>query len=334
MKLSICIPTYNRPQYLENCLNSILSAKKKEEIKFEVCVSDNGSKHNINKIIKKFNNKLNIKFHKFKRNMGISVNFLKVIKMAKGEYVWMLGSDDMVVPDAFKYLKRIYNNNDVDFIYVNSFTLHKSYLENFSHPFQTKNLPKKMERFSNLKIDRKCDFWDLVDPKIAWDFMLAMFVLMFKREKFCNNLDAFDMTKIKDKNWMSNTDNTFFYLKTCAKAFKDSKAFFCAKPLSVNLQGVREWTGVYHLVEIVRIPEILDYYRSQGLSFFKYIYCKNFSLRNFANYMIKIFILKKKARYQYISFKKHILYNLLYPNVYLSVFYFIIRRLKRVLSFK
>ena len=67
---------------------------------------------------------------------------------------------------------------------------------------------------------------------------------------------------------MSNTDNTFFYLKTCAKAFKKSKAFFCAKPLSINLQGVREWTSVYYLVEIIRIPEILDYYRKQGMNFF------------------------------------------------------------------
>lgn len=333
MKLSICIPTYNRPQYLENCLNSILLAKKEEKIKFEVCVSDNGSKHNINKIIKKFNNKLNIKFHKFKKNMGISVNFLKVINMATGEYVWMLGSDDMVMPDAFKYLKKIYNkNNDVDFIFVNSFNLHKSYLKNFSHPFQTKNLPKKMESFSNLKINKKCDFWDLVDPKIAWDFMLAMFVLMFKREKFCNNLDAFDMKKIKDKNWMSNTDNTFFYLKACAKAFKNSKAYYCAKPLSVNLQGVREWTTLYYLVEIIRIPEILDYYRSQGLGFFRYIYCKNFSLRNFTNYIIKILLSGKKGRSHYVDFRKHIFSNLIFPNVYLSIIYFFIRKIKQILN--
>ena len=32
--------------------------------------------------------------------MGISINFLKVIKMAKGEFVWMIGSDDMLTPDA------------------------------------------------------------------------------------------------------------------------------------------------------------------------------------------------------------------------------------------
>ena len=333
MKLSICIPTYNRPYYLENCLNSIVIAKKEKKIKFEVCVSDNGSKHNIHKIVNKFKKKLDIKFHKFNRNMGISVNFLKVIKMAKGEFVWMIGSDDMLTPDAFKYLDYIYRNNrGIDFVFVNSYTLHKNKLDKFTHPFNTKKLPRGLPKFSNLTKNKNCNFWDLVDPKIAWDFMLGMFVLMFNREKFCKNLDAFDSRKIKDKNWMSNTDNTFFYLKTCAKAFKNSKAFFCAKPLSVNLQGVREWTSVYYLVEIIRIPEILDYYRTQGLNFFRYIYCKNYALRNFFNYMIKIFILKKKARYQYVSFKRHIFNNLLYPNVYLSLIYFILRRLRKTIA--
>ena len=110
MKLSICVPTYNRPQYLENCLNSILIAKKKEKcnFNFEVCVSDNGSKHDIKKIINKYKKNLNVKFHRFGRNMGISVNFLKTIKMASGEFIWMLGSDDMLVPNAFKELNKIY----------------------------------------------------------------------------------------------------------------------------------------------------------------------------------------------------------------------------------
>lgn len=326
MKLSICIPTYNRPKYLENCLNSIVLAKKKKKISFEVCVSDNGSKHNIKKIIKKYEKKINIKFHRFKRNMGISVNFLKVIRMAKGEYVWMLGSDDMLTTDAFLNLNLIYKKNpNSDFIFINSYNLHNSYLENYRHPFDTNKISKNLKKFSNLSKSQRCQFWDLVNPKISWDFMLAMFVLMFRREKFCNNLDAFSDRKIKDKKWMSNTDNTFFYLKSCVKAFKNSEAYFCAKPLSINLKGVREWSDLYYLVEIVRIPEILDYYRSQGMGFLRYIYCKNFALRNFSNYMVKIFLLGRKGRSHYVSIKNHIIKNLLYPNVYLSIVYYLIR---------
>ena len=80
--------------------------------------------------------------------MGISINFLKVIKMAKGEFVWMIGSDDMLTPDAFKYLDYIYRNNrSIDFIFVNSYTLHKNKLDKFTHPFNTKRLPRGLQNF-------------------------------------------------------------------------------------------------------------------------------------------------------------------------------------------
>lgn len=51
IKLSICIPTYNRAEYLKNCLNSILLAKSLTTLKFEVCISDNASKDKILPII-------------------------------------------------------------------------------------------------------------------------------------------------------------------------------------------------------------------------------------------------------------------------------------------
>ena len=47
--LSICIPTYNRVFYLNNCLNSIKLAKK-NNLKIEVCISDNFSR----KILKRY----------------------------------------------------------------------------------------------------------------------------------------------------------------------------------------------------------------------------------------------------------------------------------------
>ena len=43
MQLSICIPTRNRQIQLRNCLNSIYLSKKKSQLEFDVCISDNGS---------------------------------------------------------------------------------------------------------------------------------------------------------------------------------------------------------------------------------------------------------------------------------------------------
>ena len=99
MLLSICIPTYNRPESLINCLNSIVKQGNKN---LEICISDNCSKINIKKLIQPFKKRLNIQFNKNKKNLGFALNLLKVSEMAKGDFIWFLGDDDLLMPDAIK----------------------------------------------------------------------------------------------------------------------------------------------------------------------------------------------------------------------------------------
>ena len=105
MLLSICIPTYNRPESLLNCLNSLAKQKNKKD--FEVCISDNCSKKNIKNLIKPFRKKLNIKYKKNRKNLGFTLNVLKVSLMAKGEFIWFLGDDDLTVNNSVKYLTNL-----------------------------------------------------------------------------------------------------------------------------------------------------------------------------------------------------------------------------------
>ena len=91
MLLSICIPTYNRPISLANCLNSFYQQKKINKNDFEICISDNCSKQNITKVIKPFKKKLNIRFSKNKKNLGFAMNVLKVSLMAKGKIYLVFG---------------------------------------------------------------------------------------------------------------------------------------------------------------------------------------------------------------------------------------------------
>ena len=117
MLLSICIPNYNRAKYLNNCLNSILIAKSFSSLKFEICISDNGSKDDISSIIDHYKKKkLVINFKKNPKNLGFGANFNKVVKMAKGEFIWMIGNDDLLYTHALKKLEKLFfKHNDVDF---------------------------------------------------------------------------------------------------------------------------------------------------------------------------------------------------------------------------
>ena len=330
MLISICIPTYNRPESLLNCLNSLSLQSKKN---FEVCISDNCSKKNIARLIQPFKKKLKIRYNRNSRNLGFALNLLKVSKMAKGDFIWFLGDDDLIIKNGIEKLHNIIKKNTkCDFFWVNSFYLNKDFLENFSYPFNTKNLPKKMRQHSPLTKSRKLKFFDLIDKKISFDYLLGIFVCVFRREKWLKNLHVIDKELIKDTRVWSNFENTCFFIKIFCSAFSKSNAYFCAKPLSVSLHGIREWGNLYPFVEIVRIPEALDYYRSKGLSLSSYIFNKNYALRNFFNYFIKIFIFGDKMGRNYINFKKHFLSNLIYPNAWLSIIYFVNRKIKSIIK--
>ena len=118
MKLSICIPTFNRKNKLINCLNSIYLASLNSKLDFEVCISDNGSSYDIYNLIKQFENKLKLKINKNKFNIGYMPNLLKVISISKSDFVWAMGDDDLLMPQALKRVDELFKSNpDVDFFF-------------------------------------------------------------------------------------------------------------------------------------------------------------------------------------------------------------------------
>ena len=130
MILSICIPTYNRVKQLDNCLNSILISKRNvENFNFEICVSDNNSAEDTESTIKKYSKELKIKYNKNKENLGFAINGIKSVKMAEGEFSWMIGNDDLILPETLTKLKDLLQNNfDKDYFFINSYHLELAYL--------------------------------------------------------------------------------------------------------------------------------------------------------------------------------------------------------------
>ena len=143
-------------------------------------------------------------------------------------------------------------------------------------------------------------------------------------------MKCIDLKDIEDTNIWSNFDKTCLDAKVISNVFKNKKSYICSDPLSVNLIGEREWVSLYDFIEIVRIPELLDHYRSQGMSLTKYIYCKNFALRNFFNFFTKIAIHGNKAGRNYVNFYNHFLKNLFFPYAWLSIIFFGIRTIRKI----
>lgn len=333
MKISICIPTYNRAEHLTNCLQSIILNKSRSKIDFQVCVSDNCSTDETEDVVRRAQASIAIKYHKNPRNLGIPRNFLNVVEMADGEFVWLLGDDDLLLPSALEELDGLISQHqDAEFFYVNSYHLDTQYIFSFPQPFDTANLPKNMKPFSSWTNSGEMMFMDLVNPKISFDFLGGMFLSVFRRQNWILNVNVLDAAAVEDTRTFSHFDNTFPHVKIFANAFADSRAYFNAKPLNVCLTGAREWDPMYPFVHSVRLVEALHEYRKNGLPFINFLKCKNYALNNFIPDLVKMYVTKERSGIGYIKPLRLILGNCLYPNFYLSFINFFVRKVKLILS--
>ncbi len=329
MKLSICVPTYNRAEHLANCLNSIVLSGVREDV--QVCVSDNGSTDHTAKVIENAKKHLNISYCKNSENIGIPRNFSNVISMAKGEFVWLLGDDDLLMPNAICEVCQLIDEHPcVDFFYINSCDLNSDYLNSFPHPFDTKNLPQYMNTFSKWNEEKEMPFFQLINPSVSFDFLGGMFLSVFRKKNWDEHVDCLDQKALFDFRVFSHFDNTFPHVKVFSEAFSESVAYFKKDPLSVCLSGVREWTAMYPLVHSVRLIEALEEYRKNGLSFWSYLYCKNYALNAFLPEIVWMFMHKKDSGYEYVKPLRLLIKNAVFPNLYMSPLYFIARKVGRL----
>lgn len=109
--ISILIPTYNRPEYLKECLDSVLSQVGFKNIELEFIVSDN-SENDDTKIlldwyVKNNQNKI-IKYNKNKVNLWMVWNWNKLLELKSWEYFIFLSDDDKFYDE--NSLKILYDN--------------------------------------------------------------------------------------------------------------------------------------------------------------------------------------------------------------------------------
>ena len=97
------VPVYNVEEYLPECLDSILSQTLTN---IEVICIDDGSSDNSVKILKEYENKDKRIKLLFQKNQGAAVARNAGLKIAEGEYVSILDSDDFFEPD---FLEKMYN---------------------------------------------------------------------------------------------------------------------------------------------------------------------------------------------------------------------------------
>lgn len=116
LKVSIIIPVYNTAYYLPQCLESIINQTVKE---IDVICVNNGSTDNSLNILKDYQKKydqIKVINHPSGRQ-GAARN--AGIKIAKGEYIGFVDSDDYIEPDMFKKMYKLAQEKEAAIVICN-----------------------------------------------------------------------------------------------------------------------------------------------------------------------------------------------------------------------
>lgn len=137
-KVSILIPIYNVEKYLDECLSSVVNQSLKNiEI---ICINDGSTDGSLEIIQKYMQNDPRVKLIN-KPNSGYGDSMNQGLKVASGQYIGIVESDDIAKKDMFKTLYNIAKKqNYPDIIKSNYF----EYWTNNNVLQLKNNLPKKL----------------------------------------------------------------------------------------------------------------------------------------------------------------------------------------------
>lgn len=112
-KFSVIVPVYNAERYLCSCLDSIVSQSCKD---WEAILVDDGSNDNSGLICDKYAEK-DSRFQVIhQQNCGVSCARNEALKIARGEYVCFLDSDDLWAVNVLKNVHKAIEKTDCDWI--------------------------------------------------------------------------------------------------------------------------------------------------------------------------------------------------------------------------
>ena len=122
LKLSVCIPTYNRVASLKPLLEQLCAMVVQGEHAdcVEICVSDNGSDDGTWPLLEDLATQTAfLSIRRSEENQGFGRNFWAAAQMAKGDHLYFTGDDDAFTEDALNLLLS-HGERNVDLVLFNS----------------------------------------------------------------------------------------------------------------------------------------------------------------------------------------------------------------------
>jgi glycosyltransferase involved in cell wall biosynthesis len=113
--VSIITPSFNQGSFIEETILSILGQTYQN---IEFIIVDGGSTDNTMAIVNKYSNEIDIIIHESDEGQADAIN--KGFKLAKGELVGWINSDDIIYPECIEKIVELYNNHPEGAVFYHS----------------------------------------------------------------------------------------------------------------------------------------------------------------------------------------------------------------------
>ena len=252
--LSICITTYNRAEWLALSLKNLARLIPDPRAEIEIVVCDNTSTDHTQDVVQPYFRRTDFRYYRNPENVGMLGNLRVTANHASGQYIWILGDDDLVKLGGIEHvLQVIQTNPGIALVYLNyAFTRQEDAkavtdLDQFlgeSVPIVTPG-PDKIAEVREISTESE-------------NFFTAIYCLVFRRDHAL-------------KAYSQNTDGRpFSTLLTCIPTtyyvlnfmMKEPACWIGEPQLVVNMNV--SWMKYAPLWILERLPEVYDLAEKMG----------------------------------------------------------------------
>lgn len=153
-EISVIVPVYNTEKYLDRCIRSIINQTFSD---FELILVDDGSKDNSGFICDEWEKKDSRIKVIHQKNAGAGAARNAGLRVAKGEYIGFIDSDDWIEPQMYEVMYNAIEkysadvgmcniSSRIEFSIRTEFSMHESY-DNRKFPFELKNQEEMLSIF-------------------------------------------------------------------------------------------------------------------------------------------------------------------------------------------
>jgi len=251
-QVSIIIPVYNTEKYLRQCLESVINQTFKD---IEIIVVNDCSKDNCLTIIKEYQLKDNrIILINLKNNVGLGFARNEGIKIAKGNYIVFIDSDDWVKKDYIETLFNSIEKYNLD-VFATSFCL-----------YDNKSTQTKIYKYSQFVTN--CKNYDIL--LLTPSRICTPWARIYKKNFLIKN-NIFFLLKSKE-------DSLFFYELILSRPkilFANIPMYFYRTNLKNSLTGNYYFT-IHALIKLLKNIKILLIEKNLFKKYFKTFYIYSF----------------------------------------------------------